>query len=71
MYTNDTVNCDEMRPFWITWMGGLIKVGHGSLIDHNVFLEWLDPEPRAVTYATFTTYYGAPGNWIVSLLKGK
>ena len=68
--TTDVVNCGEMRPFWLSWDGGRVKVGHGSLLDRSTFMDWQAPEPRAVTYATFTTYYSSHGNWIVSLLRG-
>ena len=28
--TVDIVSCDELRPFWISWEEGLIKVGQGT-----------------------------------------
>ena len=62
--STDIINCDEMRPFWVSWDGGIIKVGHGDLIDRNTFLEWPDPEPRDVTYVDTT------GEWEVTMLRG-
>ena len=64
------MNCTDMRPFWLSWDGGRVKVGHGSQRYRGTFIDWQAPEPRDVTYATFTTYSGTHGNWIISPLNG-
>ena len=69
--STDIISCDEMRPFWVSWDGGIIKVGHGDLIDRNTFLEWPDPEPRGVTYAAYSTYVDTSGEWEVTMLRGR
>ena len=61
----------EFRPFWILWIGGIIKVGKGDVVDNNIFLEWTDTSFTDVT--SVTIYSGSNGNgyWRFPMKKGK
>ncbi|CAH1798336.1 unnamed protein product [Owenia fusiformis] len=57
------VSCSEMRPFWVSWENGLIKVGKGHIYNTNTFLSWQDPTPYDVKAINFMTGWGASGTW--------
>ena len=42
------MNCDEMRPFWVSWNRGYIEVGRGNLVGDQRIVAWQDPEPMGI-----------------------
>ena len=63
-------DCDVLKPFWLSWTDGLIRVGRGNNIGDQVVVEWLDTEPLGITFAAITGW-NQLGIWEFSLLKGK
>ena len=61
-FDHSPLKADEYRPFWISWEGGLIKVGSGKQ-PNGVFLEWQDPDPIPVNYIGIRTGWGSTGSW--------
>ncbi|CAC5408476.1 unnamed protein product [Mytilus coruscus] len=59
----NTLNCLEFRPFWINWSGGHIKIGRGSTLGVNMFVEWEDPSPSEVRSIGICTWWGNTGEW--------
>ena len=55
--------CDQLLPFWVSWSFGEIKVGQGNLIDEGTFMQWLDPDPMAVSIVSVSTGWEATGIW--------
>ena len=43
----------EYRRFWITWDGGLIKIGRHQ---ETAFFEWQAPDELPVHYVGFASY---------------
>lgn len=41
--TPNLLHCDDMRAFWISWDDEYIKVGRGSLVDEQIFMNLRDP----------------------------
>jgi len=68
--TTNIVNCQQMLPFWVSWFSGHIKVGRGNIVDEQLFMDWLDPEPLTVTFFSITTGWSATGLWQFSNVEG-
>lgn len=41
--TPNLLHCDDTRAFWISWNDEYFKVGKGSMIDEQVFMNLQDP----------------------------
>ena len=52
------------QPFWISWSGGVIRVGQGTELFQDEFLRFDDPAPKAVNYIGISTYWGTAGTWM-------
>ncbi|CAC5398571.1 unnamed protein product [Mytilus coruscus] len=50
----------EFRDFWVSWDGGVIKNGRGSVIG-----EWTDPNPFLVKSIGVLNSYNSNGDWII------
>ena len=62
-YTPDILNCDQMLPFWVSWVDGLIQLGRGSMIGDDLIVSWQDAEPLAVSHVSISTYSTSEGYW--------
>ncbi|XP_046662124.1 uncharacterized protein LOC124355168 isoform X2 [Homalodisca vitripennis] len=61
--TPDILSNDELRGFWINYLGGAIAVGKESEVEP--FLTWTDPSPINVAFFGVSTGYGASGEWVI------
>lgn len=43
-------DCNHLRPFWISWIGGRIAVGTGSRMGYGEFMNYTDPHPYDISY---------------------
>lgn len=50
---------------WVSWAGGVIAVGIGSVVGQNMYLRYIDPDPTPVKYLTMGSYQTA-GNCFVT-----
>ncbi|ELU12989.1 hypothetical protein CAPTEDRAFT_114549 [Capitella teleta] len=69
--TPDVLSCDELRLFWVSWQEGRIRAGQGNSLDHNILVEWVDPEPMGVGIISVTTGWGSTGEWEFANILGK
>ena len=69
--TPGILSCEEMRPFWVSWGGGLIKAGRGHLVDEDEIMSWQDSEPMTPATMSFTTGWGANGDWEFTNMQSK
>ena len=51
----------QYRRFWITFDGGLIRVGRYQ--ETEPFAQWQDPAPISVHYVGFASYLVQSGDW--------
>ena len=61
--TPGILDCDVMKPFWVTWLDGYIEVGNGAVYGDDVIVSWQDPEPLTVSHAAISTWQTAEGYW--------
>jgi hypothetical protein len=61
--TPNVLNCNATVPFWLSWAFGHVKVGHGSIVNEQIFMQWRDPNPMSVSVVSITTGWGATGIW--------
>src|SRR6218665_723540 len=64
------VNCNEWRLFWISWTEATIRVGKGSELFKNTFLEWNDPSFAGINHLSFSCGYGSSGQWVFNEDRG-
>ena len=57
------LSCNEYRPFWISWGGGVIRCGTGLTVGENTYMIYDDPNPTEVNKVAISTGFGATGNW--------
>jgi len=58
--TLNILNINEFRMFWVSWSGGVISVGTGSIVGQNTFMSYVDPNPSPVNYVAFSAW-DSPG----------
>lgn len=68
--TPDILTYDKLQSFWVSWSGGLIKVGEGHIAGEKEILQWQDPNPRSVHAITVSTGWGADGHWEFDSYEG-
>ena len=64
------VDCAAYRAFWITWSGGVIRVGAGRLY-HGEFMSYRDDAPRAVNAFSVATAADVHGVWRIPVRDGE
>ena len=69
-HTPDILSCDESRPFWLSWAGGLIQVGRGTRVSVDRFIEWQETEPYPTNAVAISTGWGATGEWQFTDIQG-
>ena len=53
------LSCESLRPFWISWEGGLIRMGRGSTVGVDTLMQWQDQDtPLTVTGASLASGSG-------------
>ncbi|ELU10678.1 hypothetical protein CAPTEDRAFT_63764, partial [Capitella teleta] len=62
-FTPNITDCQEKRPFWISWEDGMLRAGEGNIRDEKVLLEWRDPEPLSIGLGSISTGFGSEGIW--------
>ncbi len=67
MFFKGIVDCDIMRPFWLSWNDGLIVAGSGSEVGESILMSWTNPNPWPIVAASFGGYDNVPGRWRYSL----
>jgi len=69
--TMNLLNCYMLRSYWITWVGGLVKVGHGKM-GANLIVQLQDTDQLVIGALTsFTPESLGGGEWQVSRNIGK
>ena len=43
--TPDLLDCESVTALWVSWRGGFIRFGTGSVAGENPVLSYLDPDP--------------------------
>ncbi|XP_048247452.1 C3 and PZP-like alpha-2-macroglobulin domain-containing protein 8 [Haliotis rufescens] len=52
--------------FWISFSGGTISVGAGTVVGTRQFMSWTDPTPTQIRYVGVSTGWGSTGKWLFS-----
>ena len=60
--TPNIMNCDTFLPFWVRWQNKTLEVGSGP-VDSHVLMRLDDPEMPAISVASMTSWYSAPGEY--------
>ena len=68
--TTGFLSATEDRNFWASALNGLVRVGTGPVVGHNLIMEWQDPEPINPEYAAVSTGWGAEGKWHICVVEG-
>jgi len=63
--TPNILSKDESRPFWASVVDGQVRVGRGSVIGVDVFMQYDDPDPLPIQYLGINTGWGSNGHWHV------
>ena len=63
--TQNILNCNAYRPFWISWEAGSIMVGSGNVVGENVIVSWINPDPFSVKSLGIVTLDNVDGEWKV------
>ena len=71
MDTPDILDCNEAKTFWVGWSAGHVRVGVGSRVGYNQFMDWRDPNPKAIIQAFFDTGDNAEGVFEILNAEGK
>nr|XP_040039708.1 C3 and PZP-like alpha-2-macroglobulin domain-containing protein 8 [Gasterosteus aculeatus aculeatus] len=62
--TPGVLSWDEFRSFWISWRGGVVKVGHGlHPSNESVILQWTGQFSGQVRHIGFSTGWGSVGEF--------
>ena len=69
-YVGTTLNETDFRAFWISWSNGLIQVGFGNIVGHEMFMSWQDPEPIGIGVVAISGYYDVGGEWEFQAVPG-
>ena len=64
--TPDILDCNVMKPFWVSWIDGYIQVGNGAVYGDDVIASWQDGEPLSINHAAISTWDTAEGYWQIS-----
>ena len=62
-HSHAPLDCNAFRPFWMSWDGGVIRVGTGPTVGQNEFMSFTDPTPTDVNNVAISTGFGATGEW--------
>ena len=57
------LDCSEMKPFWITWLKGVIQVGRGATVGQNKLLIWQPRNPHQINAVSMATGGRGMGAW--------
>ncbi len=60
--TPNILSCDELRPFWISWSGGIVRFGEGITPYENEILR-LDGVTVPFSSIALATDMGTVGYW--------
>ncbi|XP_071132690.1 uncharacterized protein [Mytilus edulis] len=63
--SQNILNCNVYRPFWISWEAGSIMVGSGNGVGENVIVSWIDQAPFSVKSLGILTLDNEVGEWKV------
>ena len=63
------VDCNEARPFWISWATSSLRVGKGDRVGQNMFIEY--PNVRRQIYsAGLASGWGSDADWYFNSPSG-
>jgi len=63
-YTQRILDVSNFNMFWVSWSGGMIRVGTGSIVGQNTVLSYVDPNPSQVNFIALSAW-NSPGIAIV------
>jgi len=58
------LDISNFNMFWVSWSGGVIRAGTGSIVGLNTFMSYVDPNPSPVNFVAFSAS-NTPGIAIV------
>ena len=57
------LDCNNYRPFWLTWEGGKIRFGRGLEVDIDMILSYDEPCPFAIHNIELSADQGVTVEW--------
>jgi hypothetical protein len=64
------LDCDTVRMFWISWAGGAISFGKGTIPESNRVLYYKDPSSHSINALSVMTPIGVKGNFTFGRVAG-
>ena len=64
------VDCEKRKVLWVSWEGGLVQLGTGTVVGALRLLAWKDPQPLAISTAAFAGDAGQVAVWQFEELQG-
>ena len=68
--TENILSCTEMIPFWVSWTGGRLALGYGTLPTFRTIVSYEDPKPESIDYLDFSTMY-SEGQYLFHNIPGE
>ena len=68
--TEQILDCNAFRRFWVSWVGGRIEVGTGRIVGNFRMLEWTDSQPISIHFFSVGTSDNTEGTWDVNTYEG-
>ena len=68
--TKDILSCTKMIPLWVSWTGGRLALGYGTLPTYRTIVSYEDPNSESVNYLGFSTLNNE-GQWLFHNIPGK
>ena len=69
--TEDILNCNISRYFWIGWEGGHVQVGQGRTVGNNILVKAMIGGWQGLTGMSISTSGGRQGVWEFTQHDGK
>ena len=68
--TDDILSCSEPRWFWISWTGGELHFGKGTIVEEDVVISWKEANIGWVEGVGITTARNNKGIWDFAAIPG-
>ena len=69
-YTQNILNCNEFRYFWVSWKDGIIEMGAGLVVGSGQVIRYQNPEPFLINGFGISTVEVTDGVWRIDNVGG-
>ena len=61
--SENLLDCNSQKDFWIRWDGGNIRFGKGDVVGEQEVLQWQHDDPYDINYVSLTSKNDQDGLW--------